>query len=128
VSISDGFLVHFIMTSLPTQYAPFMISYNTQKGTWNIAELISYCVEEEERQKTAKMKDVVNFVNFGIGKNQAESGCSKSSKKKFKPNSSKGLNKNTQKNSQKSKNSLVCNFCKSPKHMQKDCANFKEWL
>ena len=128
MSISDGFLVHFIMTSLPAQYAPFMISYNTQKGTWNIAELISYCVEEEERQKTAKMKDVINFVNFGKGKHQAESGCSKNSKKKFKPTPSKGSNKTTQKTSQKSKNSLVCNFCKSPKHMQKDCAGFKEWL
>ncbi|XP_025806783.1 uncharacterized protein LOC112885367 [Panicum hallii] len=29
MSISDGFLVHFIMTSLPPQYSPFKISYNT---------------------------------------------------------------------------------------------------
>ena len=28
MSISDGFLVHFIMTSLPAQYSPFKISYN----------------------------------------------------------------------------------------------------
>jgi hypothetical protein len=103
-----------------------MISYNTQKETWNIAELISYCVEEEERQKIAKMKDVAKFVNFGKGKNQVESGCSKGSKKKFK--SIKSSNKNTQKNSQKSKNGLVCNFYKSPKDMQKECAGFKEWL
>jgi hypothetical protein len=67
MSISEGFLVHFIMTSLPAQYVPFMISYNTQKGTWNIAELISHCVEEEERQKTAKMKDVANFCQFWQG-------------------------------------------------------------
>jgi hypothetical protein len=92
-----------------------MISYNTQKETWNIAELISYCVEEEERQKTAKMKDVANFVNFGKGKNQVESSCSNGSKKKFK--SIKSFNKNTQKNSQKSKNGLVCNFYRSTKHM-----------
>ena len=33
MAISDGFLVHFIMTSLPAQYSPFKISYNTQKAT-----------------------------------------------------------------------------------------------
>jgi len=49
MSISEGFLVHFIMTSLPGHYTPFKISYNTQKGKWSISELISYHVEEEER-------------------------------------------------------------------------------
>ena len=129
MSISDGFLVHFIMTSLPAQYNPFKISYNTQKGTWSISELISYCVEEEERQKTEKMKDVANFVNFGKGKHQAESGSSKQPKKKLKM-SKKDNGKNTQKTAhvQKGKSSLVCSFCKSPKHMQKECAGFKEWL
>ena len=29
--ISEGFLVHFIMTSLPSQYAAFKINYNTNK-------------------------------------------------------------------------------------------------
>jgi hypothetical protein len=51
MAISDGFLVHFIMTSLSPLYCLFKISYNTQKATWSMAELISYCVEEEERQK-----------------------------------------------------------------------------
>ncbi|XP_025805416.1 uncharacterized protein LOC112884260 [Panicum hallii] len=49
MAISDSFLVHFIMTSLPVQNSPFKISYNTQKATWSMAELISYCVEEEKR-------------------------------------------------------------------------------
>jgi hypothetical protein len=49
MSISDGFLMHFIMTSLPSKYDPFKISYNTQKVTWSMAELISYCVEEGAR-------------------------------------------------------------------------------
>jgi gag-polypeptide of LTR copia-type len=29
--IFEGFLVHFIMTSLPAQFGPFKINYNTQK-------------------------------------------------------------------------------------------------
>jgi hypothetical protein len=61
--ISDGFLVHFIMTALPSpQYAAFKINYNTNKTIWSISDLISCCVEEEERLKTGKMKDVVNMV------------------------------------------------------------------
>jgi gag-polypeptide of LTR copia-type len=31
MTISEGFLVHFIMTSLPVQFDPFKINYNTQK-------------------------------------------------------------------------------------------------
>ena len=31
MAISEGFLVHFIMTSLPAQFGPFKINYNTQK-------------------------------------------------------------------------------------------------
>lgn len=130
MSISDGFLVHFIMTSLPSQYTPFKISYNTQKGHWSIADLISFCVEEEERQKTEKMKDVVNFAGFGKGKNQAESGSSKQGKKKYKmskPSDSSKINKNAHKGNAAT-GGKECNFCKSPKHMQKECAGFKEWL
>ena len=125
MSISDGFLVHFIMTSLPAQYSPFKISYNTQKGTWSISDLISYCVEEEERQKAEKMKDMVNFVGFGDGKNQSESGSSKQGKKKFKSAKNNAPKLKVQNNAP---TGLVCKFCKSPKHMQKHCAGFKEWL
>ena len=46
MAISEGFIVHFIMTSLPAHYTPFKVSYNTQKGKWSISELINYCVEE----------------------------------------------------------------------------------
>ena len=92
MEISDGFLVHFIMTSLPSpQYAAFKINYNTNKDTWSISDLVSYCVEEEERIKTEKMKDVVNMVGIlslnGTPKNQHESCNSKQGHKK---NKSKG--------------------------------------
>ncbi|XP_076913179.1 uncharacterized protein LOC143571707 [Bidens hawaiensis] len=44
---SDGFLVHFIMTSLPAAYEAFKINYNTQKEKWTMSELIAMCVQEE---------------------------------------------------------------------------------
>ncbi|KAK3017561.1 hypothetical protein RJ639_006775 [Escallonia herrerae] len=49
-----GFLLHFTMTSLPTQFGPFKINYNTQKEKWKMSELISMCVQEEERLKSEK--------------------------------------------------------------------------
>ncbi|KAL6336180.1 hypothetical protein AAG906_011062 [Vitis piasezkii] len=43
MAISEGFLVHFIMTSLPSQFGPFKINYNTQKDKWKMSELIAMC-------------------------------------------------------------------------------------
>ncbi|KAK2998787.1 hypothetical protein RJ639_022915 [Escallonia herrerae] len=52
MEISEGFLMHFIMTFLPAQFDPFKINYNTQKEKWKMSELISMCVQEEEMLKS----------------------------------------------------------------------------
>ncbi|KAL6323868.1 hypothetical protein AAG906_005864 [Vitis piasezkii] len=49
VEMSKSFLVHFILNTLPPQYGPFKISYNTHKDKWYINELMTMCVQEEER-------------------------------------------------------------------------------
>ncbi|WVZ49517.1 hypothetical protein U9M48_000866 [Paspalum notatum var. saurae] len=64
MEISDGYLVHFIMTSLPPQYNAFKINYNSLKEKWTISELISMCVQKEERVR-ADRKDHANLVNHG---------------------------------------------------------------
>ena len=51
MTISEGFRVHFIMNSLPSQFDPFKINYNTQNDKWKRSELIAMCVQEEERLK-----------------------------------------------------------------------------
>ncbi|CAN6381670.1 unnamed protein product [Urochloa humidicola] len=139
MEISEKFLAHFIITSLPSsQYAPFKINYNTNKATWSMSELISYCVEKEERLKTEKMKDVMNMVQNlninGTPKNQHESGSSKQGQMKNKKvwNKKIALNNNNnnkfKKKSKFSNGKKVCSFCVSPKHLQIDCAGFKKWL
>ena len=50
VEMSDSFLVHFILNTLPPQYGPFKISYNTHKDKWSINELMTMCVQEEGRK------------------------------------------------------------------------------
>ena len=36
LEVNDNFLVQFIMSSLPPQYGPFQINYNTIKDKWNV--------------------------------------------------------------------------------------------
>ncbi|RVW29053.1 hypothetical protein CK203_091597 [Vitis vinifera] len=66
MAISEGFLVHFIMTSLPSQFGPFKINYNTQKDKWKMSELIAMCVQEEEKLKVEKP----DMAHLTIGPNK----------------------------------------------------------
>ncbi|XP_028114160.1 uncharacterized protein LOC114312148 [Camellia sinensis] len=56
IEISESFLVNFILNSLPVEYEAFQISYNTQKEKWSINELLTMCVQEEERLKHGKVE------------------------------------------------------------------------
>ena len=49
IEMSESFFIHFILNSLPTEYGPFKISYNTHKEKWSINELLTMCVQEEGR-------------------------------------------------------------------------------
>ena len=46
INFSDSYLVHFILHSLPHQYGPLKISYNTHKDKWSINELLTMSVQE----------------------------------------------------------------------------------
>ncbi|XP_042056199.1 uncharacterized protein LOC121800760 [Salvia splendens] len=56
LTISDDQLVHLVMISLPHQFDHFKVSYNTVKDKWSLNELISHCVQEEERMKQSNGK------------------------------------------------------------------------
>ena len=43
LELSEDLLVHLVLISLPTQYSQFKVSYNYQKETWSLNELISLC-------------------------------------------------------------------------------------
>ena len=48
--------MHLVLISLPTQFSQLIVSYNTQKDKWTLNELISHCVQEEEKIKKDKTK------------------------------------------------------------------------
>ncbi|EPS58734.1 hypothetical protein M569_16079 [Genlisea aurea] len=47
--ISEGYLVHVILRSLPSRFDPFKINYNASKDKWTLNELMNMCEQEEER-------------------------------------------------------------------------------
>ena len=51
MTMNENFLVQFILNSLPFEYDPFQISYNTMKDKWNVHKLHNMLVQEETRLK-----------------------------------------------------------------------------
>ena len=56
LDLSEELLVHLVLISLPVQYNQFKVSYNCQKETWSLNELIAHCVQEEERSKHDRLR------------------------------------------------------------------------
>ncbi|KAM2033523.1 hypothetical protein FF1_015515 [Malus domestica] len=126
VPISETFLVHVVMNSLPESYTQLKVSYNALQAKWDINELISICVGEEVRIKKERAeKERAESVNYVQSYNQNPkhgnhdtvrkdaTRSTSSSKKVFKPN----------------KPSIFkCFFCKKAGHMKKNCPKYKAWL
>ena len=108
VTMSDTFLVHYILNTPPQQYSPFKISYNTHKDKWSVNELLTMCMQEEGRLMM-EGGEQVNLTTFAKKrKDQA--------KRKGKIPIQSGIKKESK-----------CFFCKK-RHMKKDCSKFKIWL
>ena len=73
IEILESFVVHFILNSLPAEYGPFKISYNTHKEKWSINELLTMCVQEEERLKHENLERAY-FVTHKKGKGKKGKG------------------------------------------------------
>ncbi|XP_075086152.1 uncharacterized protein LOC142168882 [Nicotiana tabacum] len=58
LDLSGDLLVHLILISLPPQFSQFKMSYTCQKETWFLNEIISHCVQEEDRLKVKKIESV----------------------------------------------------------------------
>ncbi|XP_061356260.1 uncharacterized protein LOC133300703 [Gastrolobium bilobum] len=67
LTVADSFLVQFILNSLPSEYGPFQINYNTIKDKWNVNELASMLVQEEGRLKN-HASHFVNLMGRKAGK------------------------------------------------------------
>jgi hypothetical protein len=105
----DGFfLAQFILNSLPPQYGPFQIHYNTIKDKWNVNELVGMLNQEEARLKQHGQHSV-HFIT------------QRTPSKAHEPNQGSQAY-------QKERNSDKCHFCKKSGHYQKNCPKCKEWF
>ena len=64
IDMPESFLVHFILNTLPHQYGPFKIAYNTHKDKWSINELMTMCVQEEERFMMELGESTMNWLQL----------------------------------------------------------------
>ena len=113
VEMFESFLVHFILNTLPPQYGPFKISYNTHKDKWSINELMTMCVQEKWRlmMEQGESVMVITQKKWKKGKYQA----SQKGKPQIPPKAD-------------IKKKEKCFFCKKKEHMKKKCLKFHKWL
>ncbi|KAM6561585.1 hypothetical protein CsatA_030824 [Cannabis sativa] len=114
LELSDDLLVHLVLISLPPQFSQFKVSYNCQREKWTLNELISFCVQEEERLKQEKTESA----------HLASTSKDKGKKRKNEAAQDKGPahKKQTQAN-----NDDACFFCNMKGHMKKECAKYIAW-
>ncbi|KAL4363863.1 hypothetical protein GQ457_04G012690 [Hibiscus cannabinus] len=110
VEMSDSFLVHYILNTLPPQYGPFKIYYNTHKDKWSIDELLTMC-DQEEGRLILEMGESALTVTQGKRPVQAK----QREKAKMQPQAD-------------IKKEFTCFFCKKKGHLKKDCVKYKGWL
>ena len=69
--MSQTFLVHFMLNTLPTQYGLFKIFYNTYKDKGSINELMAMCVQQDG-QLPMETRQSEFMTNQGKKTNQAK--------------------------------------------------------
>ncbi|KAL6329854.1 hypothetical protein AAG906_037954 [Vitis piasezkii] len=113
LELSDDLLMHLVLISLPAQFNQFKVSYNCQKDKWTLNELISFCVQEEERLKQDKTESA------HLASTSKDKG-----KRKNKDNKVAASNGPEQK---KQKVEVTCFFCNKPGHTKKECTKYAAW-
>jgi hypothetical protein len=121
MNVDENFLVQFIINSLPPEYGPFQMNYNTMKDKWNVNELHSMLVQEETRLKNQETHYVHFVSNQGAGKKAGR----KHGKGKQGPLKLNGSSAPIHKKEHKDGK---CHFCGKPGHFQKDCLKRKAWF
>ena len=112
LELFEDLLVHLVLISLPAQFSQFKVSYNCQKDKWSLNELISHCVQEEERLKQEKIESA-HFASTSKDKNKK--------RKKDKEAASGPAQKKQQKNQDEESG---CYFCDNLGHIKRECTKY----
>jgi hypothetical protein len=101
------------------------VSYNCQKESWTVNELISHCVQEEERLKTDKSESAnIIFTSKGKGKQKRKiNSVATTTSSQKKPTKDKKPVIKTEPDKEKK----GCFFCGFEGHMKKNYTNYHAW-
>jgi len=118
MTMDEGFLVQFILNSLPSEYGPFQMNYNTMKDKWNVYEFHSMLVQKETRLKNLGSHYIQYVKNQGaVGKKGTKKHGKGKRPLKIDESSTKIQKKNDK-----------CHFCGKYGHFQKDCIKRRVWF
>ncbi|XP_051152421.1 uncharacterized protein LOC127266275 [Andrographis paniculata] len=121
MTVDDNFLVQFILNSLPPEYGPFQMNYNTMKDKRNVNELHSMLVQEETRLKNHCSHSIHLITNQGAGRRVGNK------KVKGKRGPLK-VNVPSAQAPKKELNDVKCRFCGKSRHFQRDFLKRKTWF
>ncbi|XP_042952268.1 uncharacterized protein LOC122289355 [Carya illinoinensis] len=119
MKVEESFIVQFVLNSLPPQYGPFQMHYNSIKDKWNVNELASMVVQEEVRLKQQGHYSA-NFVTKEAGKKKHHY----SKKKRIGP----PRGKEPGNVNQVQHSSTKCYWCGKNRHMKSECQKRKAWF
>ena len=115
IQLVEDVLVHLVLNSFSAHFNQFKVSYNCHKEKWSLNELISFCVQDEERLKQDKTESA----------HLANTSKDKGKKRKRNIDRNEAGKGPTQKKQNKDKNN--CFFCKKSRHVKKECTKYHVW-
>ena len=105
--LSDDLLVHLALNSLPSQYGQIRTSYNCQPSKWTLNELITHCVDEEDKMMANRKESAYMAASADKGKKRKKTAVKGPEQKKPKE--------------------VKCFFCNKSAHQKKECAKYAAW-
>ncbi|KAF7128035.1 hypothetical protein RHSIM_Rhsim11G0114100 [Rhododendron simsii] len=119
MKVDESFLVQFILNSLPAQFGPFKIHYNTNKDKWSLNELTNMCVQEEVRLRGEGRHTALAVTQVAMKR--------KGKAKKHPPKKASGPGESSQAHGNNGF-TVKCHFCGKKGHVKKDCNKRKAWF
>lgn len=126
--LTNKFIIHHAMNSLPSKFDILKTSYNIQKEVWDINTLISVCVQEEERMNNIHHESV-NLFSQPNHKYEKKNHFKKKEKKPYhwQGNDMKAGPSHVASSSRPNfkKKVLKCWLCKGIGHKKSNCQAFR---